>query len=116
MWWGACDALQTPHPLAPLHEIARDADVRFGALLHAEGGRAALFDAVLGELRRAAGPTLVAIEDEHWADDASPDLVRYVGRRIERTLAVLALSFRDDEVNAAHPPADATRPILPPPA
>jgi predicted ATPase len=33
VWWGACDALQTPHPLAPLHDIARDADVRFGALL-----------------------------------------------------------------------------------
>jgi hypothetical protein len=116
LWWGACDALQTTHPLAPLHEIARDADVRFGALLHAEGGRAALFDAVLGELRRAAGPTLVVIEDAQWADDATRDLVHFVGRRIERTPTVLALSFRDGEVNAAHPPAGATKPILRPPA
>ena len=33
LWWGNCDALQTPHPLAPLHDIARSSDVRFGALL-----------------------------------------------------------------------------------
>ena len=102
LWWGACDALQTPHPLAPLHDIARDADVRFGALIEG-GSRAALFDAVLDELRRAAAPVLVVIEDAHWADDATLDLVRFVGRRIERTKALLGLSFRDDEVNAAHP-------------
>ena len=33
VWWGACDALQTPHPLAPLHDVARSVDVGFGALL-----------------------------------------------------------------------------------
>ena len=31
LWWGVCDALQTPHPLAPLHDIARTADVSFRA-------------------------------------------------------------------------------------
>jgi DNA-binding CsgD family transcriptional regulator len=103
LWWGACDALQTPHPLGPLHDIARDADVRFGALLKADGPRAVLFDAVLEELRRATAPLLVVIEDTHWADDATLDLIRFVGRRIERTKALLVLSFRDDEVNASHP-------------
>ena len=23
LWWGSCDALETPHPLAPLRDIAR---------------------------------------------------------------------------------------------
>jgi DNA-binding CsgD family transcriptional regulator len=103
LWWGACDALQTPHPLAPLHDIARDAEVRFASVLRADGARAALFDAVLDELRLAAEPTLVVIEDAHWADDATLDLIRFVGRRIERTKALLALSYRDDEIHAAHP-------------
>jgi DNA-binding CsgD family transcriptional regulator len=103
LWWGACDALQTPHPLAPLHDIARDADVSFGGLIHAAPSRAALFDAVLDELRRAAEPVLVVIEDAHWADDATLDLIKFIGRRIERTKALLAVSFRDDEVNASHP-------------
>ena len=103
VWWGACDALQTPHPLAPLLDIARDSGARFGAQL--AGPRPALFDAVLASLRgpQAAGPTLVVIEDAHWADDATLDLLKFLGRRIERTRALLVISFRDDEVSAAHP-------------
>jgi predicted ATPase len=78
LWWGACDALQTPHPLAPLHDIARDAPVRFGALIHAPGPRAALFDAVLDDLRHAAEPTL---------DRARPDQVRRPPHRAHQGLA-----------------------------
>ena len=33
LWLGACDALQTPHPLAPLHDIVRSCDVGFRSLL-----------------------------------------------------------------------------------
>ncbi|GMV57036.1 MAG: hypothetical protein AMXMBFR72_01570 [Betaproteobacteria bacterium] len=101
VWWGACDALQTPHPLAPLLDIARDRRPRFAA--HLSGPRSALFEAVLDELRMAAGAVLVVIEDAHWADDATLDLLKFLGRRIERTHALLAVSFRDDEVSASHP-------------
>lgn len=54
VWWGACDALATPHPLAPLLDIARDTKPRFADTLG--GPRPALFDAVLDELRHPAGP------------------------------------------------------------
>src|SRR6516165_4620740 len=27
VWWGSCDALQVPDPLAPLHDIARSTEV-----------------------------------------------------------------------------------------
>lgn len=101
VWWGACDALQTPHPLAPLLDIARESAPRFAARL--SGPRPALFDAVLDELRLAPEAVLVVIEDAHWADDATLDLLKFVGRRIERTHALLAVSFRDDEVTASHP-------------
>lgn len=101
VWWGACDALQTPLPLAPLLDIAREARPRFAARL--DGPRPALFEAVLDELRGAGPPVLVVIEDAHWADDATLDLLKFLGRRIERTHALLAISFRDDEVTAAHP-------------
>ena len=101
VWWGACDALQTPHPLAPLHDIGRDAGARFAAALG--GPRGALFEAVLDELRFAVGPVLVVIEDAHWADDATLDFIKFLGRRIERTRALLAVSYRDDEVAASHP-------------
>ena len=101
VWWGACDALQTPHPLAPLLDMARDADVHFAARL--AGPRSALFEAVLDDLRQPLTPVLMVIEDAHWADDATLDLIKFLGRRIERTRALLVVSFRDDEVPAGHP-------------
>ena len=101
VWWGACDALQTPLPLAPLLDIAREQRPRLAARL--EGPRQALFEAVLDELRHAATPVLMVVEDAHWADDATLDLLKYLGRRIERTHAVLAISYRDDEVTHTHP-------------
>lgn len=103
LWWGACDALQTPHPLAPLHDIARTSNVRFAALLRADGERAALFEAVLGELAQSHRPTLVVIEDVHWADDATLDLLKFLGRRIDRAPCLLAISYRDDELTPTHP-------------
>jgi DNA-binding CsgD family transcriptional regulator/tetratricopeptide (TPR) repeat protein len=117
LWWGACDALQTPHPLAPFLDIAREARPRFAACLG--GPRPALFDAVLDELRLAAQPVIVVVEDAHWADDATLDLLKFIGRRIERTKALLLISYRDDEVTASHPlrrvlgelPPDARTPI-----
>jgi len=101
VWWGACDALQTPHPLAPLLDIARNSRPRFAA--HLAGPRPALFEAVLDELRLTATPILLVIEDAHWADEATLDWLKFLGRRIERTKALLAISFRDDEVTASHP-------------
>jgi len=101
VWWGACDALDTPHPLAPLLDIARDAAPAFAKRL--DGPRLALFEAVLDELRLAPEPVLVVVEDAHWADDATLDLLKFLGRRIERTRALLIVSYRNDEVPAGHP-------------
>lgn len=101
VWWGACDALDTPHPLAPLLDIARDQAVRFRGVL--DGPRVALFEAVLDELRLAVGPVLVVIEDVHWADEATLDLIKFLGRRIESTRALLVISYRDDEIAPSHP-------------
>lgn len=101
VWWGACDALETPLPLAPLLDIARQAQTRFAGQL--QGPRLALFESVLEEIRLAAGPLLVVVEDAHWADDATLDLLKYLGRRVDRTRALLAISYRDDEVTASHP-------------
>jgi DNA-binding CsgD family transcriptional regulator len=100
--WGACDALFTPRPLAPLYDIARQTK---GALLTAiESGttRDRIFTAALDELE--SGPvSLVVFEDVHWADEATLDLLKFLGRRIQRTRCMLALSYRDDEVGARHP-------------
>jgi DNA-binding CsgD family transcriptional regulator len=100
--WGACDALFTPRPLAPLYDIARQTG---GALLTAVSSgtnRDAIFTAALEELEKPEA-TLVVFEDMHWADEATLDLVKFLGRRIHRTRSVLAATYRDDEIGPRHP-------------
>jgi DNA-binding CsgD family transcriptional regulator/tetratricopeptide (TPR) repeat protein len=99
--WGACDALFTPRPLAPLHDIARQTQKALLAAITA-GERDAIFTATLDELERGP-PALVVLEDLHWADEATLDLVKFLGRRIQRTRSLLAVTYRDDEVGPRHP-------------
>ena len=103
VWWGHCDALQTPHPLAPLHDIVRSTGVSVGSLLNEGAGRDVIFEAVLAELQQRRRPVFMVIEDAHWADEATLDLLKFLGRRIEGTRCLLVISYRDDEVGPAHP-------------
>ena len=103
LWWGACDALQTPHPLAPLRDIARSGATGLRTLLAAEGDRATLFGAVLSQLQCSERPVLFVVEDVHWADEATLDLLKFLGRRIDRAPCLLVVSYRDDEVASTHP-------------
>ena len=76
-----------------------------GALLAAvESGasRDKVFTATLDEFERGAA-SLVVFEDVHWADEATLDLLKFLGRRIHRTHVMLAMTYRDDEVGARHP-------------
>src|SRR4029079_6391427 len=43
------------------------------------------------------------IEDAHWADEATLDLLKFIGRRISKLNALLVVTYRDDEVRAHHP-------------
>jgi DNA-binding CsgD family transcriptional regulator/tetratricopeptide (TPR) repeat protein len=47
-------------------------------------------------------PTILVVEDIHWADDATLDALRFVARRLQRLRAVVVLSYRDDEVQPVH--------------
>jgi DNA-binding CsgD family transcriptional regulator/tetratricopeptide (TPR) repeat protein len=100
--WGACDALFTPRPLAPLHDIARQTQGALLAALESSANRDAIFAAALDELERQQ-QVLVVFEDMHWADEATLDLLKFLGRRIQRTHAMLAVTYRDEEVGPRHP-------------
>jgi DNA-binding CsgD family transcriptional regulator/tetratricopeptide (TPR) repeat protein len=99
--WGACDALLTPRPLAPLHDIARQTHGRLLAAMGSAARPDVIFTAVLDELEHTEA--LVVFEDVHWADEATLDLLKYLGRRIRRTRAMLAISYRDEELGPRHP-------------
>jgi DNA-binding CsgD family transcriptional regulator len=99
--WGACDSLFTPRPLGPLHDIAAQTQGDLLSQLNAEANRTALFSACLSELQRR--PTIAVFEDIHWADEATLDLIKFLGRRIQHTPSLLVLTYRDDEVGPRHP-------------
>lgn len=97
---GACDPLSTPRPLGPLldvKEIAPETTRR----LETGAPRTEVFQAFLGDV--AAGPTVVVFEDAQWADEATLDLLQFLGRRIHKTRTLLAVAFRDDEIDHRHP-------------
>jgi DNA-binding CsgD family transcriptional regulator/tetratricopeptide (TPR) repeat protein len=101
-FWTGCDPLFSPRPLGPLLGLG-DAASRGLVNQVASGGKA--FDVaatLLTELRRA-GPTVMVIEDVHWADEATLDVARLLARRIDRVPVLLVLSYRDDELHRAHP-------------
>ena len=99
--WGACDALFTPRPLGPLHDMAMQTQGNLPALLNANANRTTIFSAVLSELQGC--PTIAVFEDVHWADEATLDLLRFLGRRSARTSALLVMTYRDDELGLRHP-------------
>src|SRR5712691_12809217 len=71
--WGSCDALRTPRPLGPLRDIARMAGGELSRVMVAETPRHAMFTAFLDQL--AARDTIAVVEDAHWADAATLDLL-----------------------------------------
>jgi DNA-binding CsgD family transcriptional regulator/tetratricopeptide (TPR) repeat protein len=93
--WAACEALFTPRPLGPLHDLAPALGI------DADAPREGLFPAVLAAACRT--PTLLVVEDIHWADHATLDLLKYLTRRIGRSPLLLALSYREDEIGPDHP-------------
>ncbi len=99
--WGACEALFTPRPLGPFYDIAQQTASPLRALLDGETNRPLLFAAILDDLTRS--PAVLVIEDIHWADEATLDLIKYLGRRIHRTSSLLILTWRDDELGRDHP-------------
>jgi DNA-binding CsgD family transcriptional regulator/tetratricopeptide (TPR) repeat protein len=101
--WGGCEALFTPHPLAPLYDIARQAGGEFPLAIAAATQRDAVFNITIDYLTRAPGPAILIFEDVHWADEATLDLIKFLGRRLQRLGVMLILSYRDDEVGAKHP-------------
>ncbi len=101
--WGGCEPLSTPRPLGPLQDLAAQLDAGLPALLERGAGAGTLFAYVLAALQAAATTTVLVFEDMHWADTATLDLVRYLGRRMPAVPALLILSLRSDELPVGHP-------------
>jgi len=98
---GACDDLLTARPLAPFRDMARRESSLVDPLNNDDWS--GVMDTVLDLLSRGLRPTIMLIEDTQWADEATLDVIKYLGRRIEQTNGLLVLTYRDGDVDFDHP-------------
>ena len=99
--WGQCDSLFTPRPLGPLQDVALATG---GALEECMRGRATPHEVTASltkELRQ--GPTILVLEDLHWVDQATLDVLSLLGRRMEETPTLVLATYRDDALDRRHP-------------
>jgi DNA-binding CsgD family transcriptional regulator/tetratricopeptide (TPR) repeat protein len=93
---GWCDGSATPSPLGPLVDMLPDLP---RDVWPADASRSQVFSNVLACLREPPGgtPYLMVIEDAHWADEATLELVRHVARRIHGCHALVMVSYRPED-------------------
>ncbi|HEY2690600.1 MAG TPA: AAA family ATPase [Streptosporangiaceae bacterium] len=101
--WGACDGLSTPRPLAPLFDLARDLGGALEDLCHGQPERDELFAALLRQVTGDDRLNVIVIEDIHWADEATLDLMRFLTRRIRAASVLVIATFRDDWLAPSSP-------------
>ncbi|MFN8218384.1 MAG: AAA family ATPase [Solirubrobacterales bacterium] len=100
--WGACDALLTPGPLGPFHDVAAEIGGDL-PLLVSQGARPHdVVAAVVGSMGTGQ-PSVLVLEDLHWADEATLDVVRLLARRIEGVPLLVLATYRSDELDRSHP-------------
>jgi DNA-binding CsgD family transcriptional regulator/tetratricopeptide (TPR) repeat protein len=100
--WGACDALFTPRALGPLLDVAERTRGELGRVVETDARPYDVAAALANELRRAT-PTILVLEDLHWADEATLDVLRLLARRLEAIPALVLASYRDDSLDPRHP-------------
>src|SRR5580698_10112477 len=101
--WGACDGLSTPRPLAPLFDLARDLGGALEDLCRGRPERDELFATLLAQVTSDDRLDVIVIEDIHWADEATLDLMRFLTRRIRTTRVLVIATFRDDWLAPSSP-------------
>jgi DNA-binding CsgD family transcriptional regulator/tetratricopeptide (TPR) repeat protein len=100
---GSCDPLSTPRPMGPLVDVAEELDPEFARLVRTAAPRDEVLNSLLAALHRGSGDLVLLLDDLHWADEATLDALRFVGRRIDSTRTLVIGTFRDDEVGRQHP-------------
>ena len=91
-----------PQPLGPLVDVAQLIGGEFEELVERGAPIHDLLSALSEDVAKRA-PTVLVLEDLHSADEATLDVVRLLGRRLDRFPALVVATYRDDELGAHHP-------------
>ncbi len=100
---GTGEDLLSPRALGPLRDAVRFTDGPLAVALSTPEDPDLVYSAICEELAARPSPTILVVEDAHWADGATLDAVRHLGRRVENLPGLLVLTFRDDDLGRDHP-------------
>jgi DNA-binding CsgD family transcriptional regulator len=94
--WGRCDGQFTPRPLGPILEIAEQLGGSVAEAARSDAPRTQLSTALVDTLRGGGQGLVLVVEDVHWADEATLDTLRYLGRRLRHLPVLIVATYRDD--------------------
>ncbi|MHB8631453.1 MAG: AAA family ATPase, partial [Candidatus Limnocylindria bacterium] len=111
---GECTEIEARRPFGPLIDAFVSGDLELpgelsqggpGALPIAEVERYRVHVAFAERLAEAARerPIVLVIEDLHWADEATNELVPYLARKLKDARVLLLVTYRSDELHRLHP-------------
>lgn len=100
---GACDALFTPRPLAPLYDVLWQVNKERWPLPPFKEKNSVVFANFFQELTLKKGKLIIIFEDIHWADEATLDFITFFTRRIDQLPCLFILTYREDELISNHP-------------
>ena len=103
IYQGACDALFTPRPLAPLYDIIWQVNRDLWPKSNSMEERSELFAGLFRELSNQKEKTLIVFEDIHWADEATLDFIKFFARRITQVRCLFIVTYRDNQIHSLHP-------------
>ncbi|MBC7535229.1 MAG: AAA family ATPase, partial [Ferruginibacter sp.] len=103
IYQGACDALFTPRPLAPLYDVLWQVNKERWPVPPSGEERSVLFVNFFQELGTKRGKLLLVFEDIHWADEGTLDFIKFFVRRIDQLPCLFILTYRDNEIYSKHP-------------
>jgi predicted ATPase len=98
---GTCDDLSIPRPLGPIRDLVGTVSAPLEEALSAGAAAHEIQSLLIAELELPPRPTVLVLEDVHWADDATLDSIAVLGRRIGSLPLLLVLTFRS--VQVPHP-------------
>ncbi|MCE0485877.1 ATP-binding protein [Ornithinimicrobium sediminis] len=99
---GLCDDLAIPRPLGAFQDVADHLPEPLAHVIRSGTDRRDLHALLLQELRCSRIPTVLVLEDVHWADEATLDVITVLGRRASELPLLLLLTYRTGETGPGH--------------
>ncbi len=106
---GTCDDLTIPRPLGPIRDLVGTVSAQLESALAAGAASHEIQRLLIAELEQLPRPTVLVLEDVHWADDATLDTITVLGRRIGALPALVVLTFRGGEARSLRAAVGAIR-------